>query len=183
MKYFAYGSNMFERRLNDGARAPSASFFAVGELCKYKLFFHKRSKDGSAKCNIVTTGDPKDRVYGVIFDIQDAEIELLDAKEGVHSGGYYRREITVNILGDEKQIAACAYFANRNFISDKLLPYRWYKAFVIAGAVEHGLPQDYVRMIKEIPEIEDPDLRRREKALRLVRLQSKALKMEALREY
>ena len=50
--YFAYGSNMSQRRLQ--ARVPSATFLGIGILLGHALAFHKISKkDGSGKCDIV----------------------------------------------------------------------------------------------------------------------------------
>jgi gamma-glutamylcyclotransferase len=36
-------------------------------------------------------------------------------------------------------------------------PYDWYKALVIAGAREHGLPADYIAALAAAPAKPDPD--------------------------
>jgi gamma-glutamylcyclotransferase len=46
--YFAYGSNMFARRLS--ARTPSAMRIGTGFVEGRKLTFDKVSTDGSGKC-------------------------------------------------------------------------------------------------------------------------------------
>jgi hypothetical protein len=48
-EYFAYGSNMETARLRE--RMPSAKPLGVAKLSGHELRFHKRSKDGSGKCN------------------------------------------------------------------------------------------------------------------------------------
>jgi gamma-glutamylcyclotransferase len=59
---------------------------SVGRLERHRQNFHKRSKHGSGKCNIELTSDPKDVVYGVIFQILASEKPALDRKEGLGSG-------------------------------------------------------------------------------------------------
>src|SRR5438128_1900656 len=62
MLYFAYGSNMLTQRLK--ARVPSASPKTVAVLFDHGLRFHKRSQDGSGKCDIVKC--PGEVVHGVV---------------------------------------------------------------------------------------------------------------------
>lgn len=47
--YFAYGSNMSSARLR--ARVPSCRPIGIAFLPGHELRFHKRSKDGSGKCD------------------------------------------------------------------------------------------------------------------------------------
>ena len=65
--YFAYGSNMCTRRLKQ--RAPSAVPLGVGYVSGFRLAFDKIGSDGSGKCNIISTGQDDDRVYGAVFDV------------------------------------------------------------------------------------------------------------------
>jgi hypothetical protein len=65
--YFAYGSNMSTPRLR--YRVPGCRFTFVARLPNYKLCFHKRSKDGSAKCNAFRTAEPTDAVIGAVYEI------------------------------------------------------------------------------------------------------------------
>ena len=53
--YFAYGSNMFSRRLKHSTRVPSAEVVGVGSIKGYRLTFDKRSNDGSGKCDAEAT--------------------------------------------------------------------------------------------------------------------------------
>ena len=43
--------------------------------------------DGSGKCALEDTHDHSDAVYGVLFEIDDAQWPRLDAAEGVEGGG------------------------------------------------------------------------------------------------
>jgi hypothetical protein len=43
-------------------------------------------------------------------------------------------------------------------------PFGWYKALVVAGALQHGLPDEYVRTLEGVVATRDPDSARREAA-------------------
>lgn len=147
--YFAYGSNMWSRRLLE--RTPSAVAVGTGHIESYRLTFDKVSIDGSGKCNITSTTQPN-RVYGVLFRINLTEAQALDRAEGLGKG-YEKAE--VRVVGPSGAVVAVAYIANR---TDPLLrPYDWYKEFVIRGATEHELPEAYIDDIRSVASNPDPD--------------------------
>ncbi len=152
--YFAYGSNMLTRRL--AARAPSAAVVATGFIEGYRLTFDKVSTDGSGKCDIESTGNPADRVYGVLFRIASAETGALDAAEGLGQG--YRKG-KVQVASAEGKATAVAYFATRK--DPARLLYDWYKAFVVQGAIEHALPQAYIEGLRAVRSQTDRNAERR----------------------
>ena len=158
MKYFAYGSNMLTQRL--AARVPSAANPLKFALHGYSLHFHKRSDDRSGKCNIVKTDAQSAVVYGVIFDVADGEIGILDEAEGAGYG--YRRDSLILELNGMPQ-AAAVYLAEADYINDALRPYRWYRDLVLAGAEQHALPPDYRLNLEAIPFDEDPKPNRKTK--------------------
>ena len=45
-------------------------------------------------------------------------------------------------------------------IDASLAPFTWYKALVVAGALERKLPSEYIDRLRAVPAIEDPDTRR-----------------------
>jgi hypothetical protein len=139
--YFAYGSNMSTRRLR--ARAPSCRFLARGTLKQYQLRFHKRSIDGSAKCDAFFTGNAEDRVLGVLFEIAPYDKPKLDRAEGLGNG--YNESSVRLLLLDKSETDAIMYFSDPSYIDDKLLPTQEYLQFVVDGATEHGLPDQYIQ--------------------------------------
>jgi hypothetical protein len=151
--YFAYGSNMSSRRLTARGRAPSATRVTFGYVPGRRLTFDKLStRDGSGKCDCEATGNPRDRVYGVIYRIAASERAALDGAEGLHHG--YREEIVTVIDGDAAH-RALAYVA-----TDKrpgLPVFDWYLEHVLRGATENGLPRDYVDSLRQIPTVVDGD--------------------------
>jgi gamma-glutamylcyclotransferase len=50
-----------------------------------------------------------------------------------------------------------------------LPPYSWYKALVLAGARQHGLPVDYVAMLEAVIAVQDGDAARHGKHMELAR--------------
>lgn len=151
---FAYGSNMLTRRLR--ARVPSALSVVPAELRGYRMAFHKRGMDGSGKANIQRTGDPTDRVHGVVFRLDVAELPLLDAVEI----GYRRHEVHVIARSGHTLDAVC-YQALDGFIQPDLRPFDWYRDLVAAGAREHRLPPHHVLWIECQEVRSDPDAARR----------------------
>ena len=155
LHYFAYGSNMHLERLR--LRVPSRRVLGVARLDGHRLEFCKRGRDGSAKCSILDTGVSADVVHGVLFEIAAAERVDLDAAEGL-GAGYDLREVRV-VRGGEA-CTAFTYGAGREYVEAGLSPFDWYKALVLTGARQHGLPDRYVRTIEAVAAIPDPDASR-----------------------
>jgi len=146
---FAYGSNMLTARLRKRVR--SAVAVGIGYLPGHVLRWHKRSRDGSGKCDAETTGRNADVVWGVLFELNAAEKPRLDDAEGL-GNGYDERQ--VEIITDRGIVRAVAYIATAK--DPSLRPYHWYKAFVVEGAREHALPQEYLQSLENAPSVPDP---------------------------
>lgn len=155
--YFAYGSNMLEERFKSPDRAPSAKFITVANLSCYVLKFHKRSEDGSGKCNIVETGNPGDEIFGVVYQIGASEKEALDRME-VGAFGY--SDHVLEFMSPNGILTAHTYMAKKKFIDDSLRPYSWYRDIVLKGARQHLLPSDYIQQLEGIGTREDPESER-----------------------
>ncbi|VVE15853.1 gamma-glutamylcyclotransferase family protein [Pandoraea soli] len=157
--YFSYGSNMLSSRLR--ARCPSAEPVGVAELPDHELRWHKRSKDNSGKCDVVAC--PGKLIIGVLYRIKDSDKTALDRAEGL---GHGYEEIEAHVLHDGINVIAKAYQATAT--DESLTPYGWYKALVIAGAQEHGLPKDYVEQLKLVVSTDDPNRTRHDREFRLI---------------
>ena len=152
MLYFAYGSNLHPLRLK--ARVPSAEFSGTGVLKGRRLAIHKRSwKDGSGKCDVPEAGS-FEQVHGALFQISAADRSTLAGIEGVGKG---YEELAVRIESACGAVDAYLFRAQTDFIDPTLRPFDWYKALVLAGAVFHRFPEDYVAAIESVPSIVDPD--------------------------
>jgi hypothetical protein len=156
MLYFAYGSNMCTGRLR--RRVPSAKAVRIAMLSNHSLRFHKRSNDGSGKCDACFTGEPADVVWGVIFQIDPADKPHLDSHEGL-GYGYVEKLITVADQ-DGNPHRVFMYTAEGSHIDPTLRPYSWYKRFVVEGARQHNLPAEHIAAIEANKVIEDPNTER-----------------------
>ena len=147
---------MLSRRLRE--RTPSAAKLSVGFVEKHRLTFDKVSKDCSGKCDMNHTSVVTDRVYGVLFKIDPSEKTNLDNAEGLGKG--YKEECVDVVLlrRAKRKIKAVAYVATTK--NPILKPYNWYKAFVVAGAVEHKLPESYIEWLRTVQSQPDPDAHR-----------------------
>ncbi|MCT3944942.1 gamma-glutamylcyclotransferase [Elizabethkingia anophelis] len=158
MKIFAYGSNMNLNRLKE--RVPSANKLLNVFIKGYTIKCNKISTDGSSKANIIKTSNDDDIVWGVIFDIDNSEKSNLDEYEG----GY--NESTLSFLDSENNPhEAQVYIADESTVNEELLPYDWYKEYIVSGAKENDLPQEYIEKLEAINFIEDTNTERRNKNL------------------
>lgn len=157
--YFAYGSNMLKARIRQ--RVPSATVRGIAELPGYRLAWHKKSQDGSGKCDIVA--EPGASVFGAVYEIPGAEKAKLDSAEGL-GAGYNEKTITVRM--DGANLDVLVYYATS--INGALQPYSWYKSLVLAGAKENCLPLEYIAALERAPSIQDGDSTRHDKNIHLV---------------
>lgn len=158
---FAYGSNMLVKRITERCR--SARPLGVAELPGHELRWHKRSHDGSGKCDVIESTVPGANVFGVLYEIPLDEKSALDTAEGL-GHGYEERRLEVLHLGQRKVVLA--YVATN--VDPALKPYTWYRALVVAGAKEHSLPEAYIEGIQSVAAMEDADTERHEQNFRLL---------------
>lgn len=141
MYYFAYGSNLSSDYIRD--YTPGATFVMKADLPNYKVEFRHYSENlGGGISSIVET--PGSLVKGVIYEIQESELEELDALESVPEG-IYRRD-TYFVMGEDGQW----HRADLYRVSTPTGPYSpstSYVDYMIEGAREHGLDAEYVEQL------------------------------------
>jgi gamma-glutamylcyclotransferase len=157
MLIFAYGSNMNSNRLTKRVR--SAVKVTNAFLTGHKIVCNKISNDGSAKANVIETDVPDEIVWGVLFSIDRSEKYLLDKAEGLGKG--YIEGILTFFDETNNSYTAQIYIADSNSIDNTLLPYDWYKEFIISGAIQNKLPAEYILQLQSIACIRDHDEARR----------------------
>lgn len=154
MLLFSYGSNMCSSRLK--ARISSIRVIGIGKLYKHVLGFHKMSVDGSGKADVLHTGINSHFVWGVVAEIDPSEKKILDTYED-YGKGYLDKVVDIEMEAGEL-IGVLTYYAIK--IDSELKPYSWYLDFVLAGAREHGLPEDYIQRLEQIESVQDPEMDR-----------------------
>ncbi len=156
MMYFAYGSNMCIGRMKN--RIPGAASCCTAVLAGYTIKFHTLSpRDGSGKCNAFETRSALDVVYGVIYKIAPEDKPLLDRYEGL-GVVYALRNVVLECEG--ACIEAFTYAALPEAIDDMVLPFAWYKYYVLTGAKQNNFPASYIERIESVYAVEDPDMER-----------------------
>ena len=142
--YFAYGSNMLTKRLVASNRCPSAKPIGIAIAANHKLVFEKRSIDKSGKATL----SPVEGVHtpGVLFEICNSDLTNLRRAEG---SGYDRHDqFAVKCAKmSEEEVLVKTYLAKNP--KDGFKPYDWYLALVIAGALQHELGCDHVKMLRQ----------------------------------
>jgi hypothetical protein len=139
-------------------RVPSANLVDVIEVGNHSLTFHKRSNDGSSKCNLHHTGRESDSVFGAIYKISRKHKITLDRFEG-RGYGYTDNQIILQHQG--KEYPCFTYLAQQTHIVDSLKPYHWYKKLVVMGAKYLKFPHSYTSTIDTVESVEDPEEKRR----------------------
>jgi hypothetical protein len=104
---------------------------------------------GEAFANIVPDADAL--ALGVAFEVSDEDLAQIERSEGVALGNYRRVELAVEVLApcnDAPQRASSLASERRDA---SLLPSTRYMALVVAGALEHRLPAEYVDTLRALP--------------------------------
>lgn len=147
--YFAYGSNMNAERLFDARLKPEGVARGArigGRLDGWRLAFNKRvrRREGAGAGNIVpATGDA---VFGTLNALPLRGFEVLDRWEGVATGDYERRILTVVRLDTGDTVEAIAYVAL--LTSENLKPTRDYLGHLLAG--HDLLPRTYWEKLRAV---------------------------------
>ena len=133
------------------ARCPSAVAIATGYVLGRQLRLHKVGKDGTAKADAFWTGDPEDRLYGVIFRCLLADRAHLDLCESL-GVGYQEVPADVMVDGEPEPRRVFLYQAYPGQIRQGLATASWYAAHVINGAAEHRLPPNCQKELADLIE-------------------------------
>jgi gamma-glutamylcyclotransferase len=150
MWYFAYGSNMQSETLR-GRRGVAFRRALPVRAPGWRVVFDKPPlfSIGEAFANIVP--EPDATALGVAFEVGADDLAQIERSEGVSFGNYRRVELAVDPLApcDDPPASATSLASERR--DPSLLPSSRYMALVIAGALEHGLPAEYLEALRAIP--------------------------------
>jgi gamma-glutamylcyclotransferase len=137
--YLGFGSNM-NRSIFEGRRSIRPLQALPALLENYRLCFNLAVGPGErGVANLVS--EPGAQTWGVLYLITTEQAERLDRTESVHRGVYRRLPISVTVASGE-QIGAFTYQSER--ISQGRKPSQRYLGLLIEGALQHGLPRDYL---------------------------------------
>src|SRR5215469_10554444 len=144
--YFAYGSNL-DANTFLGRRRMEPLETRVAVLDDFELRFDLPVGPGErGVANVVPSRG--NQVWGVLYLLTHREAERLDRTEGVPHGAYGRLAIEVRDTSGTR-VGAFTYHSGRGQAGRK--PSRRYLGLLVSGAVQHGLPAQYVARLQSIP--------------------------------
>lgn len=98
-------------------------------------------------------------VWGVLSTIDKNEKRLLDIAEGLGKG--YNEDTFTFFDETNNPYVAEVYIADSKAIDNNLLPFDWYKDFIVSGAIQNKLPVEYISQLKSMGFVHDHDEKRR----------------------
>jgi len=149
MIYFAYGSNLCERRFLH--RVKAARFLRIGNVPGYRVVFHKRSNDGSGKATLIA--DESQTVFGALYGLDTEAHRRLRSAEGWPE---HYVEQAVNVETSAGLAPAITYVAAKEFYDPTQIPYGWYLDLIRFGGRKLGLPPETLESLDAAPSKNDP---------------------------
>jgi len=159
MLYFAFGSNLEPVQMRE--RAPGHHVVGLAELRDHRLTFPRYSQrwgGGGASIQPHHGGS----VWGVLFDVNDDDLANLDRMEGYRGPGdqhneYDRVDVFVELTRADdgsvpRRVRATTFVARSE---NPQPPSRRYLEQILAGAVHHRLPEDYIALLRKTPVVEE----------------------------
>ncbi|MFP6855283.1 MAG: gamma-glutamylcyclotransferase family protein [Opitutales bacterium] len=136
LPYFAYGSNMNLDQM--AVRCPGSRFLTLVAKRGWRFIINQRGY-------VTAVDDPSEQTLGCLWELSDEDWSELDRYEGVSAGYYDRVDCEVIRMDSEERVSAIAYRATNEIPG---IPNPPYADAVIHGAVQIGLPKEYLGMIE-----------------------------------
>jgi gamma-glutamylcyclotransferase (GGCT)/AIG2-like uncharacterized protein YtfP len=132
--YFAYGSNIDQAQMRD--RCPTATIKGIGKLPGHKFIIN---------CHGVATvtSGKESTVYGILWNITEANEERLDIYEGVKQGFYTKSQIEIET--ELEKVFSLIYLASDSELG---APRDDYVEKIVAAAINHGLSDSYIEELQ-----------------------------------
>jgi gamma-glutamylcyclotransferase len=152
--YFAYGSNMDPATLR-GRRGIEWTRAAPAVARGWRLAVDKPSLLGTGEAMATIDADPSGEVWGVLYDLAATDYEHLEFTEGVLIDHYRRTgiEVTPSHSWDAPLVEAVTLVSSHH--DHTLKPTTRYMNLLVAGAMEHGLPQSWLDALRRIDAVEE----------------------------
>lgn len=133
--YFAYGSNMNEAQM--ALRCPGSKVVGIAMLENHRFLINERGVASIAEMQGKV-------VYGLLWNISEADERQLDSYEGVRKGLY--RKSTVSVREPENQIVdALVYVASTNKHGK---PRPGYMEGILRAATDLGFPTQVLEELR-----------------------------------
>lgn len=158
--YFSYGCNMLSQRMH--LKIPSAQFVEPALLENYRLDFGAPLQATEWQGGLVTLAPSVGSgSWGTLWELDVASRKDLDRLELLTTGGYGSQSVRVKLQGNGTEVPARVYIMDDVPISnyhdlqpeqvpDSRKPSATYLKVLVKGAMESGVPEEYVNWLKSI---------------------------------
>ncbi|XP_002737921.1 gamma-glutamylcyclotransferase-like [Saccoglossus kowalevskii] len=150
--YFGFASNLLKERI--GVRCPEAKFRTIATLKDYKVVFrnpstpnHEGIWHGATATIVPSTGGI---VWGAVWEIGNEYLDALNREDFVDKGVFRNFEVTV-MTPDNKPLKCCC-FQMCDPLPEPGFPSPHYLSVIVDGAIQRGLPEDYIAALKATPD-------------------------------
>jgi gamma-glutamylcyclotransferase len=142
MKFFFYADNLNPTQLK--RRAPEHQFVCKAYLPDHTIAFCRWSSQW--RCGLASVvPSPGEKVWGVVAEITDEDLKLLDEFEGEVPEGAYRH-LPATVLTDEGEKMLVTTYAATPI--GKFKPKEHYLEWVLKGVKHWKLPEEHVELWK-----------------------------------
>ena len=144
-KYFAYGSNLDLSQMK--RRCPESRLISKGSLSGHSLTFNRFSNGwGGGVADVIQDQDSK--VWGLVFEISDSDLERLDRYEGYHkdqTSMYERWKAVIDTPnGQISDVWVDTVVEKQKFVQPTLE----YLQIIKDAAVRWNFPKDYQQTLE-----------------------------------
>ena len=147
--YFAYGARMSTSemmKVSVKARALGAA-----RLDGYRLEFNVRSREfGGGAANAIA--DPDGRVWGVLWEVPDAELDALGSYQGDNPTASHA--VDVQVEGPDGMVTARTLMIDSQ--AGFVRPTETYMRTLHAAISAHGLPPDAAKAVDRADQLPNP---------------------------
>jgi len=147
--YFAYGSNMQAATLR-GRRGIAWVRALPARVAGWRFVSDKPPLVPSmaeSYANLVP--EPGAETWGVLFELDAEDLAHVELTEGVLIGNYRRIDVVAEPLAGAAAVTAATLVTDAR--DPSLVPSERYRALLVEGAREHGLPPAWIAFLEGLP--------------------------------
>ncbi|XP_062131501.1 gamma-glutamylcyclotransferase-like [Drosophila sulfurigaster albostrigata] len=154
--YFGFGSNMLAKRIH--IQNPTAEIIGPALLEDYRVDFSLVSEFWKGAVATIVPS-PGSKTWGTLWVIDLTNLADLDNQERVHLGWYKPVSVQVKLQNNVTEIPARLYVITNepkgnvhdlppSEVPEDRQPSKTYLQVLVKGAIDSGLPEEYVTWLK-----------------------------------
>jgi gamma-glutamylcyclotransferase len=146
--YFCYGDEMNGELIRSICDNPV--FVGIARLPDYRLVFvgHSKKWDGADEALV---NSPGSEVWGVVYQLGLTDGDSLDLGKDIRLNGTGQRfHYPADVFASDGSSCSILFYQKAE-LGEPKMPSREYLDFIVAGAVERGLPPSYVKELRKTP--------------------------------